>query len=177
MTVMLTARGTAQAQVPARGVLFLHSCPRALAPHVEWALAGIAGTEIRIDWAEQPLVPTGLRAELLWTAPPGFAAQTASALRAFGKLRFEVTEDAIGARPGERFASTPALGLFRASIGEHGDVLVHEERLRSALAAGLRDDELAAEIARLIGTPWDDELEPFRASHGDSTVRVLHEVI
>ena len=44
MTVMLTARGTAQAQVPARGVLFLHSCPRALAPHVEWALAGIAGT-------------------------------------------------------------------------------------------------------------------------------------
>lgn len=174
MTVMVTARGAARAQTPARGVVFLHSCPRALASHVEWALAAAVGEPVSIDWSEQSLVPGALRAELLWSGPAGFAAQLASALRAFGKLRYEVTEDAFAGREGERYASTPALGLFRASIGAHGDVLVHEERLRSALSCS---DDLAGEIARLIGTPWDDELEPFRASHGDSTVRVLHEVI
>jgi hypothetical protein len=25
--------------------------------------------------------------------------------------------------------------------------------------------------------PWDEELEPFRAAHEGSTVRVLHEVV
>ena len=59
------------------------------------------------------------------------------------------------------------------------DVLVHEDRLRSLLAGARPDDESGVndEIHRLIGTPWDDELEPFRVTHEDSTVRVLHEVV
>jgi hypothetical protein len=36
---------------------------------------------------------------------------------------------------------------------------------------------ITEEIDRLIGTPWDNELEPFRIAHEDSTVRVLHEVV
>jgi hypothetical protein len=102
---------------------------------------------------------------------------------AFSTVRFEVTEDPNGSTEGERYAVTPNLGLFRATIGAHGDVLVHEDRLRSLLIgariAGSSGDvrAITEEIDRLIGTPWDNELEPFRIAHEDSTVRVLHEVV
>ena len=72
----------------------------------------------------------------------------------------------------------PSLGLFRATIGVHGDVMVPEDRLRTAVVqAALTGDPLADEIARLIGTPWDEELEAFRCAHEGSTVRVLHQVV
>jgi hypothetical protein len=105
-------------------------------------------------------------------------AKLASALLAFTQVRYEVTEDANGSRQGERFAATPTLGLFRADIGEHGDVMVAEERLRTALQhASMTNEGLRDEIARLIGEPWDEELESFRCAHEGSTVRVLHNVI
>jgi hypothetical protein len=89
-----------------------------------------------------------------------------------------VTEDPSPGREGERFSATPSLGLFRATIGLHGDVMVPEDRLRAAVAhATVTGESLADEIARLIGTPWDDELEAYRCAHEGSTVRVLHEVV
>ncbi|MEY2989282.1 MAG: hypothetical protein RLZZ163_198 [Actinomycetota bacterium] len=167
----------------ARGVLFLHSCPSAVAPHLEWALARVFGASVDVDWAPQPVLPGQVRAEVIWHGPRGSASKVASALVAFSTVRFEVTEDPTAGTEGERYAATPNLGLFRATIGVHGDVLVHEDRLRSLLAgariAGSAADASAIteEIDRLIGTPWDHELEPFRIAHEDSTVRVLHEVV
>lgn len=176
MTVHVQAK-TGQGAV-ARGVVFIHSCPRALSPHLQWALTRAFGIEVTVDWAEQPIAPSAVRAEILWSGPVGTGAKVASALLAFHQARYEVTEDAGAGRMGERFAATPALGLFRGDIGEHGDVMVCEERLRSALTQStLTGDGLAEEIARLIGTPWDDELEPFRCAHEGSTVRVLHDVV
>lgn len=167
------ARGTT-----ARGVVFIHSCPRAMTPHVEWSLARVFGTAIALDWTEQPIAPTASRAEIIWSGPVGTGARIASALLAFPQARYEVTEDGADGRLGERFAATPALGLFRGDIGGHGDVLVCEDRLRTALTqASLTGEDLADEIARLIGAPWDDELEPFRCAHEGSTVRVLHDVV
>ncbi len=162
----------------AHGVLFVHSCPSAVAPHLEWALARVFGTAVNVDWAGQPIAPGSVRAEIIWRGPQGTASKIASTLVSFSTMRFEVSEDPSAGVEGERYAFTPSLGLFRATIGSHGDVLVHEDRLRSLLA-GARPDAVAAiteEIHRLIGTPWDDELEPFRSSHEDSTVRVLHQV-
>jgi hypothetical protein len=163
----------------ARGVLFVHSCSSAVAPHVEWALARVFSTTVDVDWAPQPVAPGNVRAEIIWHGPAGTASQIASALVAFSTIRFEVTEDPTGGVEGERFAVTPNLGLFRGTIGSHGDVLVHEDRLRNLLVGARADDgsNIAAEINRLIGTPWDEELEPFRAAHEGSTVRVLHEVV
>lgn len=167
------ARGTT-----ARGVVFIHSCPRAITPHVEWSMARVFGTVVPIDWTEQPVAPNTSRAEIIWSGPVGTGARIASALHAFPQARYEITEDGTDGRLGERFASTPALGLFRGDIGGHGDVLVCEDRLRTAVThAALNGTDLAAEIARLIGSPWDDELEPFRCAHEGSTVRVLHEVV
>ena len=33
-----------------RGVLFVHSAPRALCPHIEWAGAEVLGSRIHLDW-------------------------------------------------------------------------------------------------------------------------------
>ncbi len=172
------ANSTAREVAAARGVVFIHACPKAVSPHLDWALSSVFDTSVHLDWNEQPIAPNMVRAELLWQGPLGMGSQIASALLAFGHVRYEVTEDANGNRAGERFAVTPTLGLFRADIGEHGDVMVAEERLRTALSqAAVTGDGLAEEIARLIGSPWDEELEPFRCAHEGSTLRVLHDVI
>ena len=162
----------------ARGVLFVHSCPRAVSPHLEWALAKVFGSDLSIDWADQPITPNQVRAEIIWSGEPGTGARIASALLAFSGVRYEVTEESRLDAEGERFAATPALGLFRGSIGLHGDVMVHEERLRSLMnQPGLDTSGVMSELGRLIGRPWDDELEPFRIAHEGSTVRVLHQVV
>lgn len=82
----------------------------------------------------------------------------------------------ITARPGERLSYTPSLGIFRAEMGTHGEILISESRLRAAhtaAASGVVD--LADAVARLWGEPWDLELEPFRAAAEFSAE--LHEVI
>jgi len=180
MTVVMNVKGTVGVpqQGPAKGVLFIHSCARAVSAHVEWALARVFGSEVRIDWAEQPISPGSVRAELVWSGPAGTGARLASALHAFTQVRHEVTEDPSPGREGERFSSTPTLGLFRATIGVHGDVMVPEDRLKAAIVqSAVTGEPLVDEIARLIGQPWDEELEPYRCAHEGSTVRVLHHVV
>jgi hypothetical protein len=55
--------------------------------------------------------------------------------------------------------------------------MVHEERLRGLLVQSRATGESVAEdIRRLIGQPWDEELEVFRVTHSDSNIRVLHNV-
>lgn len=163
----------------AHGVVFVHSCPRALTPHLEWALERVLDAPAAMEWSQQPVEPGTVRAELVWNARPGTGALLTSALLAIPGMRFEVTEDWVPGREGERFSVTPALGVFRSSIGPHGDVLVSEERLRATLrqSKGQTKDALVAELGRILGEPWDDELEVFRACQPDSTVRVLHNVV
>lgn len=185
MTVVIdvrAGRGRDRDTALSRGVLFVHSCSAAVAPHLEWALARVFAIPVEVDWAAQPIAPGSVRAEIIWHGPRGTASAIASALVPFSTIRFEVTEDPSVSAEGERFAVTPSLGLFRGTIGVHGDVLVHEDRLRSLIigartSGAAHSGEIVAEIERLIGTPWDDELEPFRTAHADSTVRVLHEVV
>lgn len=163
--------------VQSQGVVFVHSCPRAVVPHVQWALAKVMGSEFVVDWAPQPVDQHTVRSEIMWVGKRGTGARFASALFAFKNIRFEVTEDSDARHEGERFAATPALGLFRASIGEYGDVMVHEDRLRNVISqADLTVESITRELNRLLGQPWDAELEAFRSAHADSNVRVLHHV-
>ncbi|HEY3202018.1 MAG TPA: DUF3145 family protein, partial [Actinomycetes bacterium] len=37
-----------------RGVLYVHSAPSALCPHVEWAIAGVLGMRVSLEWTRQP---------------------------------------------------------------------------------------------------------------------------
>ena len=159
-----------------RGVVYVHAAPRALAPHIEWALGAVLGHAVRLDWATQPVAPGCLRAEVCWSGRPGTAARLASALRSWDRLRVEVTEEPSAGHGGERYALTPTLGIFRAQIGPHGDIEVGEERLRGALErAGTDGEALRAELGVLLGSPWDAELEPFRCAADGGPVRWLHQ--
>ncbi|RAG80794.1 DUF3145 domain-containing protein [Streptacidiphilus pinicola] len=161
-----------------RGVLYVHSAPRALCPHVEWAVAGVLGQRVSLDWIRQPAAPGTWRAELSWQGAPDIASRLASALRGWHLLRFEVTAEPTVGTEGERFSSTPDLGIFHAVIGVHGDIMIPEDRLRAALLrARLGESGLETEITRLLGKPWDDELEPFRYAGEGAPVRWLHQVV
>jgi hypothetical protein len=158
--------------VSTRGVLYVHSAAPAVSPHIEWAVAGILGMPVRIDWMAQPALPGSLRAEAEWAGEPGCAGRLASSLHGW-PVRFEVTEDASAGCDGERYAFTPGLGLYHALTAANGDLVVPENRLRQLLAEG----ELEVGINRLLGRPWDIELEPFRYAGEGAPVRLLHQVV
>jgi hypothetical protein len=150
-----------------------------LCPHVEWAVGGVLGVRVTLDWTPQPAAPGTVRAELSWQADAGTGARLASALRDWMHLRFEVTEEPSAGAEGERWSSTPTLGLFHATTGVHGDILVREDRLRAALARAGSDPatDVLAEMQALLGKSWDDELETFRYAGDGAPVRWLHQVV
>jgi hypothetical protein len=161
-----------------RGVLYVHSAASALCPHVEWAVAGVLGGPVSLEWTPQTAAPGLWRAELSWQADPGTASKVASALRHWHLLRFEVTEEPSPGCEGERYSSTPELGIFHAVTGPHGDILIPDDRLRAALAAARKGEtSLEDEIDKLLGSAWDAELEPFRYAGDGAPVRWLHQVV
>ena len=161
-----------------RGVLYIHSAPSALCPHVEWAVGGVFGAPVRVDWIPQPIERSAYRTEYSWAGPSGTAARLASALKGWQKLRFEVTEEATSGTEAERYSYTPMLGVFHAITGIHGDIMVPEDRIRHALlTAELGGLSLADALDELLGKPWDSELEPFRYAGDGAPVRWLHEVV
>jgi len=165
--------------VATRGVVYVHSAPPALCPHVEWAVGGVLGVRVTLDWTPQPAAPGTVRAELSWQADAGTGARLASALRDWMHLRFEVTEEPSAGAEGERWSSTPTLGLYHATTGVHGDIVVREDRLRAALARALADPatDVVGELHGLLGKDWDDELETFRHAGDGAPVRWLHQVV
>jgi hypothetical protein len=133
-----------------------------------------------------------VRAELAWQGSPGASASITSALAGWSRLRFEVTEEASPGCDPVRYSYTPDLGIFSAVTMANGDILIPESRLRAAMAVAAapvmagsprsgapgslpdRAGSLEGEIARLLGQPWDDELEPFRCAGDGAPVRWLH---
>ncbi len=164
--------------VTTRGVVYVHSAPSALCPHVEWAVGGALGVPVHLSWTPQPAAAGAYRAELSWQGVAGTAAALASGLRGWTHLRFEVTEEPTPATEGARYSYTPDLGIFHAVAGLHGDLLIPEDRLRAAVVkAALGQVDLEQEISRLLGKPWDDELETFRHAGEGAPVRWLHQVV
>jgi hypothetical protein len=160
-----------------RGVCYIHSTPSALCPHIEWAVGGVLGAPISLDWISQPVEPGRYRAEYVWAAAVGTGARLASALKRMERIRFEVTEDRTSNTDAERYSYTPTLGVFHAAAGVHGDLMVGEERIKRAVAAAaLGGQDLVTALDELLGRPWDAELEPFRHAGEQSPVRWLHKV-
>jgi len=160
-----------------RGVLFVHSCPRALAPHVEWAMGRAIGRAVDFEWIEQPVLEGTQRAEFGWAGPVGTAPLVASSLRGWEHLRFEITEDPSPGVDGGRWIHTPSLGIFHMQIDAAGNAVISEERLRYAMeVAGASAIELHRELRLALGQAWDDELEPFRYAGDSSSVIWLHKV-
>jgi hypothetical protein len=135
---------------------------------------------VDLPWEAQPAAPGTLRAELVWTSRAGAAATITSALAGWNRLRFEVTEEASPGCDAVRYSHTPALGTFSCVTSASGDVLIPEARLRAAMTVagaalpGRPAVSLEAELNRLLGQAWDDELEPFRCAAEGAPVRWLH---
>ena len=162
-----------------RGVVYVHSTPSAVSPHVEWALSGVLDARVVLSWSAQDAAPGLLRAECPWSGPAGTGARLARALHAWGMLRFEVTEDPSPGTDGERFSHVPGLGLWHGRTSANGDIVLTEDQVRTALTGpASRDgrDPLRARLDDLLGARWDDALEPFRAAGDGAAVSVLHRV-
>ncbi|MGA4507173.1 DUF3145 domain-containing protein [Propionibacteriaceae bacterium G1746] len=157
-----------------RGIVWIHSAPSALCPHIEWALGGVLGVPQNLSWTPQPLERGSYRTELSYQHHPGTAAAIASAFKKWGRMRFEVTEEPSAGHDGQRYSYTPTLGVFRAGIGVHGDLLIGEDLLRAALQSS--EPGLERRVQALLGGAWDDELEAFRHAGDDASVRWLHHV-
>ena len=130
---------------------------------------------VSMPWVSQPAAPGSVRAELTWQGRPGTAGAITSALAGWNRLRFEVTEESSPGCDAVRYSYTPNLGTFSAVTSANGDILVPENRLRAALTMGATGaSALEAELGRLLGTAWDNELEPFRRASDGAPVRWLN---
>jgi hypothetical protein len=136
-------------------------------------VAGVLGVPVQLDWQAQPIAPGCLRAQTGWRGPAGTAGRLATAIRGWPLVRCEVTEEPSEGNDGERYSMTPDLGVFRSAMSANGDVLVQEDRLRSVVATAEDQPSLRQAIDRLLGHPWDIELEPYRHTGDGSPVRWL----
>ncbi len=159
----------------ARGVVFVHSSPTAVCPHVEWAISGVLGTKVSLQWTPQPEVHGQMRAECTWSGPVGSGGALAGALRAWPMLRFEVTEEPTAGVDGERFCFVPTLGLWRGRTSANGDIVVGEDQLRTVLAE-VSAGQVPDRIHELLGTAWDQALELFRPAGDGAPFTWLHQV-
>lgn len=160
-------RASSQFAEATSGVVYVHSSPAALCPHIEWALTSTLKAPAKLRWTVQPADPGQLRATTDWYGPVGTGGRLARALRDWPVLHFEVTEEPSEGVDGERFSFVPGLGMWSGATGASGDVMVGEMRLRAIVAEARAHGrgtaaEITAEIDRALGTAWDDILEPYR---------------
>ncbi len=174
----MTARTPSTSQPQARGMIYIHSASAALCPHIEWAIGAVAGARLQFDWTNQPAERGAQRAEAAWTGDIGSGAAFASALARLGQARFEITEEPTRSSDGQRFCFTPTLGSFTAIVGIHGDIHVPEDRLKHAVATdALGGEPIHKALEKLLGVPWDEELDVFRYATEDAPIRWLHQVV
>jgi hypothetical protein len=159
-----------------RGVVYVHSAPPAICPHVEWALSDVLGTRVSLSWTEQPAAPGQLRASVSWTGEPGTGGRLARALRKWQMLRYEVTEDASPGADAERICHLPGRGFWRAAISASGDVVLSESQLADLMARASGMDDLVSRISTAMGMDVDAELEPYRRAGDGTAVTWLHQV-
>jgi hypothetical protein len=114
-------------------------------------------------------------AALEWRATAGTAGRLASRLRGLGPLTYEVAEGPAAGCDAERYAYAPELGLFRGSLAANGDVTVGEGRLRALLDETASRAQLVSGLRLLIGTDWDDALEPLRQGGDGAPVTWLRQ--
>jgi hypothetical protein len=163
---MSATHGVSAGRQSATARLSVLACPPALCPHLEFAVSAVMATPVSLRWVDQPARPGTLTATVELRGAPGLAGRLAARLQTLGPVFVELVEDASADADPERYSYTPDLGLFRASLAANGDVVVAEGRLRALLEASHRGGDVGTTLAhgveRLLGTAWDEELEPLR---------------
>ncbi|WP_246954811.1 DUF3145 domain-containing protein [Brachybacterium sp. Marseille-Q7125] len=160
-----------------QGVLYIHSAPRALTPHIEWAAAGVIGVPPHMRWEEQSIGRGLMRSELSWRGREDTGAHLVSALRGMHEVRFEVTQEATSRTDGARWSCTPELGIHHAATDHAGNIVLTEDHVRGCMErAGGDARALQRELGIALGEPWDEELEIYRHAGEGVPMRWLHRV-
>ncbi|MGO1434323.1 MAG: DUF3145 family protein [Canibacter sp.] len=158
----------------ASGLLIVHSAPNVLAAHIEWMLASSIGHPVSLNWQDQPVLADTVRTTAQWRAPAGTGAQVASGLLGWRGVRFEITEFGTSESDGGRWMHTPALGIIHQSIDRAGNTLMNETQVRDCFERAQGDaSEIARLVERALGTPWDAELDIFRAAEHHEGAEIL----
>lgn len=159
-----------------RGVIYVHSAPAAVCPHVEWAISGVLGDRVSLTWTTQPAGPGTMRAELSWTGVPGTGSRIAAAIKAWPMVRFEVTEEASPGNDGERLCHVPGRGYWRQSVSANGDIMLGEDQIRALMDKATTLDGLRHALSNALGAEVDAELETFRRAGDGTPITWLHQV-
>lgn len=144
------------------GRVEIYSAPKAVLTHIQWSLSDAIGHPVDINWSPQPLRSGTWKSSISWSSSLGAGARIATTLRGWHYLNFEVYEAALNGSDGSIFLFTPELGLFRANIGPHGDIVLNEHQISNAMKNSLQEGELTSNLERMLGVPWHESLEPFR---------------
>jgi hypothetical protein len=143
------------------GLVLIHRAPVALLTHVEWTISGISGNPSKINWIKDELSDSVFRGSVAVDCGLKDGATLASAFMNLKQLSFEVIYQS--ALLGARWSFTPSLGMFHCTADEAGNLVVGENQLRASIErAGSNILKLQAELRKLLGQAWDDELEPYR---------------
>ena len=158
-----------------KGLVFIHQAPSALLAHVEWTISGVCSAPITISWQALPAPMNGYRALVLWEGSVGSGAVLATSFMNLKQITFEVIQQDSTDLPGYRWSYTPALGMFSSATDEAGNILVGENQLRFIVeSCGSNGLKLQAELRKVLGQAFDDELESYRelvdGSEGDNSV-------
>jgi hypothetical protein len=143
------------------GLVLIHCAPSSLLTHVEWTISGISGNPTKLNWVSDESKPTMFRSSASLKCSSEEAATLASAFMNLKQLSFEVIHQ--HAHGGTRWCFTPALGIFSCATDEVGNLVVNENQIRHSMEkAGSNALKLQAELRKLLGQAWDDELESSR---------------
>jgi hypothetical protein len=143
------------------GLVLIHRAPSALLTHVEWTISGITGNPTKITWIKDDSSDSIFRGSVAIDCSLNDCATLASAFMNLKQLSFEVIHQS--GLSGARWSFTPSLGMFNCATDEAGNLVVGENQLRTAVEkAGSNILKLQAELRKLLGQAWDDELEPYR---------------
>ena len=154
---------------PSHGRIAIYCAPKAVLQHVQWSISEVLARPVTLRWQPQPLAASCFQTELNWEGLIGTASKLVSTLMGWHYLTFELHETGGNGNDGSIYMFTPELGIFRGAIGPHGDLMVNENQIRRVLNENLRPADALDGIESLLGSKWDEALEPYRKiSAGES---------
>lgn len=147
---------------PAHGYLYIHAAPKSVLKNLEWGVAEVLKSPLAMKWEPQPLASGSYRSEISWNGLQETGSKLVSNLKGWHYITFELFESPNNGSDGSLYMFTPDLGLFRGTVGPHGDLMFNENQIQKILDENLRTVTVLDSLETLMGKKWDEVLNPFR---------------